>query len=98
MVNQMRKMGNLDPSRSVGNDGNDRRADGRDDPVALRCSADDDDWRPMLLAPCLTAALSAAVTLTAITASANPEHRLAIGVAAKPLPENNFRMNRHPRA
>ena len=53
---------------------------------------------PMLLAPCLTAALSAAVTLTAITASANPEHRLAIGVAAKPLPENNFRMNRHPRA
>jgi hypothetical protein len=53
---------------------------------------------PMLPAPGLTAALRAAVALTAITASANPEHRPAIGVAAKPLPQNNFPMNRHPRA
>ncbi|MHB1795675.1 MAG: hypothetical protein ACYCPO_11975 [Acidobacteriaceae bacterium] len=53
---------------------------------------------PMLLAPRLTPALRAAVALTAITASANPEHRPAIGVAAKPKPQNNFLMNRHPRA
>jgi len=52
----------------------------------------------MLLAPRLTTTLRAAVPLAAITAGANPEHRPAIGVAAKPMPENNFPMNRHPRA
>ena len=46
MVNEMRKIGNLDPSRDAGNGGNDRRAAGRDDPAAPRRSADDGDWRP----------------------------------------------------
>ena len=46
MVNEMRKIGNLDPSRDPGNGGNDRCAAGRDDPAALRRSADDGDWRP----------------------------------------------------
>jgi hypothetical protein len=50
----------------------------------------------VLPAPCLTAALRAAITLAAITTDANPEHRPAIGVAAKPKPQNNFPMNRHP--
>jgi hypothetical protein len=49
----------------------------------------------MLPTPHMTAALRAAITLAAITAGANPEHRPAIGVAAKPLPENNFPGNRH---
>jgi len=49
-----------------------------------------------LAAPLTTAALGAAVTLAAITAGANPEHCPAIGVAAKPKPQNNFPMNRHP--
>jgi hypothetical protein len=49
----------------------------------------------MLTTPHMTAALRAAITLAAITAGANPEHRPAIGVAAKPLPENNFPVNRH---
>jgi hypothetical protein len=53
---------------------------------------------PMLLAPRLTAALRAAVALAAITARANPEKRPATRIAAKPLPENYFRMNPHPRA
>jgi hypothetical protein len=52
----------------------------------------------MLLAPRLTAALRAAVALAAITARANPEKRPATRIAAKPLPENYFRMNPHPRA
>jgi CxxC motif-containing protein (DUF1111 family) len=51
-----------------------------------------------LPAPRMTAALRAAITPAAITADANPEHRPAIGVAAKPKPQNNFLMNRHPSA
>lgn len=51
----------------------------------------------MLPAPRMTAALRAAITLTAIAAGTNPEHRPAIEVAAKPKPKNNFPMNRHPR-
>jgi hypothetical protein len=50
----------------------------------------------VVLTPRLTPALRAAVALTAITANANPEHRPAIGVAAKPKPQNNFLMSRHP--
>ena len=51
----------------------------------------------MLPAPRMTAALRAAITLAAIAAGANPEHFPAVGVAAKPKPENNFPMNRHLR-
>ena len=42
------------------------------------------------------AALRAAVSLPAIAAGANQEHRPAFRIAAKPLPENNFPVNRHP--
>jgi hypothetical protein len=49
-----------------------------------------------LPAPRMTAALRAAITLAAIAAGANPEHRPAVGVAAKPKPKSNFSMNRHP--
>jgi len=45
MVNEMRKIENLDPSRDAGNGGSDRHAGGRDDPVAPRRSADDAGWR-----------------------------------------------------
>ena len=51
---------------------------------------------PMLPASRLTAAFRAAVALAAITARANPEKRPATRIAAKPLPENYFPMNRHP--
>ncbi len=51
---------------------------------------------PMLPAPRMAAALNRAVLLPAIAAHANPEHRPAIRVAAKPLPENSFSVNRHP--
>jgi hypothetical protein len=52
--------------------------------------------RPMLPAPRMAATLSRAVLLPAIAAHANPKYRPAIQVAAKPLPENNFSVNRHP--
>jgi hypothetical protein len=52
---------------------------------------------PMLPAPRMAAALRRAVLLAAITAYANPKYRPAIRVAAKPLPENHFSVNRHPR-
>jgi hypothetical protein len=38
-----------------------------------------------------------AILLPAIAAHANPKYRPALRVAAKPLPENNFSVNRHPR-
>jgi hypothetical protein len=50
----------------------------------------------MLPAPHMAAALGRAVPLPAIAAHANPKHRPAIRVATKPLPENNFPVNRHP--
>lgn len=50
----------------------------------------------MLAAAHMAAALVRAVPLPAITARANPKYRPAIRVAAKPLPENNFSVNRHP--
>jgi hypothetical protein len=52
----------------------------------------------MLPAPGLAAALRAAIALAAIAAGANPEQISTVNVAAKPKPENNFPMNRHPRA
>jgi hypothetical protein len=52
----------------------------------------------MLPALRLATALRAAITLAAIAAGANTEHRPAIGVAAKPKPKNKFPMNRHPSA
>lgn len=52
---------------------------------------------PMLPAPRMAAALSRAVLLPTIAAHANPKYRLAIRVAAKPLPENHFSVNRHLR-
>ncbi|HKF49840.1 MAG TPA: hypothetical protein VKB38_20935 [Terracidiphilus sp.] len=52
---------------------------------------------PMLPPPRMAAALSRAVLLPAIAAHANPKYRPAIPVAAKPQPENNFPVNRHPR-
>jgi hypothetical protein len=51
----------------------------------------------MLQAPRMAAALGRAVLLPAIAAHANPKYRPAIRVAAKPLPENHFSVNRHPR-
>ena len=53
--------------------------------------------RALLPAPRMAAARLTAVLLPAIAAHADPEHRPAIRVAAKTLPENNFSMNRHPR-
>jgi len=53
--------------------------------------------RSMLPVSRLGATLRAAVSLPAIAAPANPEHRPAIWIAAKPLPENNFPVNCHPR-
>jgi hypothetical protein len=52
--------------------------------------------RTPLPAPPLSTALCAAVPLPAIAANADPEHRSAIRVVAKPLPENDFPVNRHP--
>jgi hypothetical protein len=52
--------------------------------------------RPVLPAPRFGAARRAAIALSAIAARANPEHRLTFLVAASPLPQNHFRMNRHP--
>ena len=51
-----------------------------------------------LPAPCLTAAIRAAIALAAIAAGANKEQISAVSVAAKPKPQNNFPMNRHPYA
>ena len=51
--------------------------------------------RTLLPAPCLAAALRRAVALPPIATRADPKYRPAIRVAAKPLPENNFSVNRH---
>jgi hypothetical protein len=53
--------------------------------------------RSTLLAPHIATTLSRAVLLPAVAAPANPKHRPAIRGAAKPLPENHFSVNRHPR-
>ena len=53
--------------------------------------------RPMLPAPHLAATHCRAILLPAIAAHANPKYRPALRVAAKPLPDNNFSVNRHPR-
>ncbi|MFP5204178.1 MAG: hypothetical protein ACLGSH_02345 [Acidobacteriota bacterium] len=53
--------------------------------------------RAVLPARHMATARSRAILLPAIATDADPEHRPAIRVAAKPLPENNFSMNRHPR-
>ena len=53
--------------------------------------------RATLPAPHMATALSRAVLLPAIATHANPKYRPAIRVAAKPLPENRFSVNRHPR-
>jgi hypothetical protein len=50
----------------------------------------------MLPAPHIATTLSRAILLPAIATNANPKYRPAIRVAAKPLPENNFSVNRHP--
>ena len=50
-----------------------------------------------LPAPLIATTRSRAILLPAIATHADPEHRPAIRVAAKTLPENNFSMNRHPR-
>jgi hypothetical protein len=52
--------------------------------------------RSMLPALRFNAALRATVSLPAIAARADQEHRPANRIAAKPLPENNFSVNRHP--
>jgi hypothetical protein len=49
-----------------------------------------------LPAPHMAPTLGRAVPLPAIAAPADPKHRPAIWVPAKPLPENNFPRNRHP--
>jgi hypothetical protein len=50
-----------------------------------------------LLAPGLSAAGEAAIALPTITVLTDPEDRVAAAVAANPLPENDFAMNRHAR-
>ena len=52
--------------------------------------------RPVLPAPGFGAARRAAIALSAIAMSTNPEHRLASLAAANALPENHFPMNCHP--
>jgi len=42
----MKSIGNLDPSRFLCDGGDDTASDGRDDPAALPCSADNADWPP----------------------------------------------------
>ena len=49
-----------------------------------------------LLEPGLHAASRVAIALSAITVTADPEHRVASNAAANPLPENHFAMSRHP--
>jgi hypothetical protein len=51
---------------------------------------------PMLPAPRLGPALRAAIALPAITTRADPKHRAAARIMAKPQPEYNFFVNRHP--
>jgi hypothetical protein len=53
--------------------------------------------RALLPAPRLAATRRRAILLPAIATHANPKYRPALRVAAKPLPENNFSVNRHPR-
>jgi len=89
-------LGTLIRPRGSGTGGNDRHAAGRDDPAAPPRSADAPVCGAMLPTTGLTATLRAAITLAAIAALANPKHRPAIGVMAKPKPESNFPMNRHP--
>ena len=52
--------------------------------------------RPMLPETGLAAAFRTAITLTAIAARTDPEHRPAARMMAKPKPEYNFPVNRHP--
>ena len=52
--------------------------------------------RPVLPAPGFGATNRAAIALSAIAMSTNPEDRLASLAAANALPENHFSMNRHP--
>ncbi len=49
-----------------------------------------------LQTPRMVPALRPAVSLPAIAARADPEHRPAARMMTKPKPEYNFRMNRHP--
>jgi hypothetical protein len=49
-----------------------------------------------LLDPGLSAASGTAITVSAITVLADPEHRVASNAAANPLPKNHFAMSRHP--
>ena len=49
-----------------------------------------------LLHPGLSATGGTAITVSAITLLADPEHRLASYAAANPLPKNHFAMCRHP--
>jgi hypothetical protein len=51
--------------------------------------------RALLPAPHLAPARCRAIPLPAVAAHANPKYRPALRVAAKPLPENNFSVNRH---
>lgn len=53
--------------------------------------------RALLLALHLAAARCRAIALPAVAAHANPKYRPALRVATKPLPENNFSVNRHLR-
>jgi hypothetical protein len=53
--------------------------------------------RALLPTPHLVATRCRAILLPAIAAHANPKYRPALRVAAKPLPENNLSVNRHPR-
>jgi len=53
--------------------------------------------RALLPASYLAATRCRAIPLPAVAAHANPKYRPALRVPAKPLPENNFSVNRHLR-
>ena len=92
----MKRIESLDPLRGATTPGNDRPV-----PVtmiqptvgALLMTL---VGRAMLPVPHMATTRSRAVLLPTIAAHANPKYRLAIRVAAKPLPENNFSVNLHP--
>lgn len=66
------------------------RADGRDDPTALRRPADDAGWRRDAAGDVPGVGTPRCNNAAAIAARANPEQSPAIEAAAKPKPQNNF--------
>ncbi|MGA2350861.1 MAG: hypothetical protein ABSF70_10545 [Terracidiphilus sp.] len=94
MVDQIESIGNLDPSRSIENAGNDNTLAVTMVQPALDALLMPTIGCPMLPTTLMTAALPAAVALTAIAARADPEHRAAARMMTKPKSEYNFPVTR----